>query len=354
MSLAHLATLAYLAPAMAPETETVLIAAGTAAAVGAAGALGVWALARRSIRSALVAAPLVVVGSVAAGVVTASRAMFISDHDTSLVLLVVAAVAPVALLYGLVLANRVHRLDRRTAEQVAAATAARERDAQVEAQRRELVAWASHDLRTPLAGIRAMAEAIEDGVAPAGNDYPARIRAQADRIGEMVEDLLALSRIHSGALTLSREPVDVADLASDALAAARPLAERAGVSLDGRADGPAAARVDARELSRVLDNLVANAIQATPAGGAVRLAVHAAPDTVTLRVSDTCGGIPAEVRARMFEPWWRGDDARTPRAGEGAGLGLAVVAGIVAAHGGTVSVDDAPGGCAVEVLIPRE
>ncbi|HQH89483.1 MAG TPA: hypothetical protein PLZ83_03900, partial [Dermatophilaceae bacterium] len=101
---------------MTPETETVLIAVGSAAGVGAAGALGVWALARRSIRSALVAAPLVVVGSVAAGVLVSSRAMFISDHDSSVVLLVVAAVAPVALVYGLVLASRVHRLDRAAAE----------------------------------------------------------------------------------------------------------------------------------------------------------------------------------------------------------------------------------------------
>ena len=339
---------------MTPETETVLIAVGSAAGVGAAGALGVWALARRSIRSALVAAPLVVVGSVAAGVLVSSRAMFISDHDSSVVLLVVAAVAPVALVYGLVLASRVHRLDRAAAERAAEAVAAHERDAAVEAQRRDLVAWASHDLRTPLAGIRAMAEAIEDGVAPPEGAYPARIKAQADRMAAMVDDLLALSRIHSGSMTLAREQVSVADLVSDALATGAALAERSGVLVDGAADGPVLARVDARELGRVLDNLIANAVHATPRGG--RVVVHAAgsPTEVTIRVTDECGGIPADVRARMFEPWWRGDDARTPRAGDGAGLGLAVVQGIVSAHGGTVGVADVPGGCAIEVVLPRD
>ena len=86
------------------------------------------------------------------------------------------------------------------------------------------------------------------------------------------------------------------------------------------------------------------------------MVVHAAgsPTEVTIRVTDECGGIPADVRARMFEPWWRGDDARTPRAGDGAGLGLAVVQGIVSAHGGTVGVADVPAGCAIEVVLPRD
>jgi len=335
-----------------PETETVLIAAGTAAGTGAIGALGVWALARRSIRSALVAAPLVVVVSVAAGVLVSSRAMFISDHDSSVVLLVVAAVAPVALIYGLVLASRVHRLDREAAASAAEAVAARERDAQVEAQRRDLVAWASHDLRTPIAGIRAMAEAIEDGVAPASGAYPARIRREADRMAAMVDDLLALSRIHSGALTLRLERVSVADLVSDALASAHALADARGVRLDGQADGAVLARVDAREIGRVLDNLIGNAIAASHAGGTVSVATHADGEQAVIVVADSCGGIPEPVRARMFEPWWRGDSARSPGSGEGAGLGLAVVRGLVEAHGGQVGVTNIAGGCAIEVRLP--
>ncbi|MFZ1285887.1 MAG: HAMP domain-containing sensor histidine kinase [Candidatus Phosphoribacter sp.] len=350
---------------MTPEASAVLLASGSAAATGAFGALGVWGLARRSIPAALVAAPLVVNLSVAAGVLVSARAMFISEHDVSLVLLVVAAAVPVALGYGLLLARRLHRLDRAAADRAAEAVATRERDAQVEAHRRDLVAWASHDLRTPLAGIRAMAEAMEDGVEPAGGSYPARIRAEADRMAAMVEDLLALSRIHSGALTLRYERVSVADLVSDALATGRPLAERRGVVLDGRADGTVLARLDAREIGRVLDNLIGNAIAASPAGGHVSVTARCEDgDAVdggaglggtvaVVRVSDSCGGIPEAVRERMFQPWWRGDSARSPGPGEGSGLGLAVVRGLVEAHGGRVGIVNADGGCVVEVRLPQ-
>lgn len=349
---------------MTPQGQAVLLAAGSAAATGAIGAVGVWALARRWVPAALVAAPLVVNASVAAGVIVAAREMFLNEHDVQLVLLVVAAAAPVALAYGLLLARRVHRLDQQAAARVARETAARERDSQVESARRDLVAWASHDLRTPIAGIRAMAEALEDGVASPERAYPARIRAEADRMGAMVEDLLALSRIHAGQLHLRLEPVSLSDLVSDALATAGPLADAAGVDLAGQADGPLEVVADPRELSRVIDNLLANAVHATAAGGQVTVTARRGPDqgpadrpgpgpaegTVVLRVTDGCGGIPAPVRERMFEPWWRADTARTP--GGGAGLGLAVVKGIVNAHGGTVEVLDHPGGCAIQVSLP--
>ncbi len=353
---------------MTPEGQAVLIAAGSATTAGAAGAVGVWALARHHVKAALVAAPLVVNASVGIGVVVTARSMFISEHDVSLVLLIVAAAAPIALAYGLLLARRVHRLGQEAAERIAQAGAARERDSQVETARRDLVAWASHDLRSPIAGIRAMAEALEDGVAPPNRAYPARIRAEADRMGAMVEDLLALSRIHAGRLQLRPEPVGLADLVSDALASARPLADAAGVHLDGHADGPLMVTADPRELSRVLDNLLANAIRATPRGGQVAVSAlecpavpssgspapgaAGAPGGARVRVTDECGGIPQQVRERMFDPWWRGDQARTPGPGEGAGLGLSVVKGIVDAHGGTVAVHDHPGGCAIEVILP--
>ncbi len=353
---------------MTPEAQTVVIAAGSAASTGAIGAVAVWALSRRHVRAALVAAPLVVNASVGAGVLVSARSMFISEHDVFLVLLIVLAAVPVALGYGLLLARRVHRLDQQAAQRVAEAAAARERDAQVETHRRDLVAWASHDLRSPIAGIRAMAEALDDGVAPAappGQGYAARIRAEADRMGALVEDLLSLSRIQSGRLQLSREPVSVADLVSDALASAQARAEAAGIRLTGSAEGPVIAEVDARELARVLDNLVGNALRATPAGGRVCVVAATRVDPpgdpagsrvarAVVRVSDTCGGLTEMTRQRMFEPWWRADQARTRATGEGAGLGLAVVRGIVEAHGGTVDVEDSPGGCTVVVALPAD
>jgi signal transduction histidine kinase len=331
---------------MTPEAEAVVLAAGAAAATGAVGAPLVWALAQRKIVPALVAALLVVDLSVAAGVVVSARSMFINEHDRDLLLLVVAAAAAIALAYGLLIGRPVRALDARaTAE-----AAGRARDAQVEAKRRELVAWASHDLRSPISGIQAMAEALDDGVAPA--TYPRRIRAEADRMAAMVDDLLALSRLQSGALRLTREQVSVADLVSDALAAARPVAAEAGVALDGSALDSADAVVDAREVSRVLDNLLANAVRHTPRGGQVRVAAASAGPDVVITVSDGCGGIDPDCLDRMFEPWWRGSPARTPGVGHGAGLGLAVVEGIVTAHAGSVRAENAGAGCRIEVRLP--
>jgi len=336
-----------------PEGQAVLIAAGGAAVTGALGAVGVWALARRSVRAALVAAPLVVDASVAAGVLLAAREMFINEHDVQLVLLVVLAAVPVALAYGWLLARRVHRLDRELERRLAAEQAAYQRETEVEQQRRDLIAWASHDLRTPVAGIRAMAEALEDGVAPADGSYAARIRMAADRLGDMVDDLLALSRISSGRLVLRPEPIGLHDLVSDALAAARPLALEAGVELEGAAPTRASVVADPRELARVLDNLVVNAIRASPRGARVQVIATPTDAGALLRVADECGGLDEPTRARMFEPWWRGDEARTAGRGEAAGLGLAVVRGLVEAHGGQVHAADAPGGCVIEVRLPN-
>jgi len=332
---------------VSPELQTVLLAAVTAAVVGAAGTLLVVATARRSVRAASVVTPLVAVASVAVGVLVSARAMFLSSHDLTAVLLVLAATVPVALAFGVVLARRVRALDRRAAEE----TAARARDREVEASRREMVAWVSHDLRSPLAGIRAMAESLEDGVVDDPARYHARIRVEADRMAAMVDDLLMLSRIQSGALRLSRDQVDVADLVSDALASVQPVADDAGVRLEGSADGQVTVDADVGQLSRALTNLVVNAVRHTPPDGTVAVAARRDRDSAVLTVQDRCGGIPDADLTRVFEPGWRGSQARTPgRAG--AGLGLAIVQGLVEAHGGSVGVANVPGGCRFEVRLP--
>lgn len=211
--------------------EAALLAALAAVAVGTVGALVVRALAARSLVAAAVVAPVVVILSVALGVVVTARAMFINEHDQAVVLVVTATSLPIAAVFGWLIARRVQEAMRASAEEAAE----RDRDRQVEESRRELVAWVSHDLRTPLAGIRAMAEALEDGHAPADGSYPARIRSEADRMSDMVGGLLALSRLQSGTLRLDRAPVDLGDLVSDALASARVLADRRGVHVAGSA-----------------------------------------------------------------------------------------------------------------------
>ncbi|HSK26933.1 MAG TPA: HAMP domain-containing sensor histidine kinase [Jiangellales bacterium] len=332
---------------MTPEVQTVLLAAGTAAVVGAAGAVVVGVVARRSVRAASFVTPLVVVASVAVGVLVSARAMFLSSHDLTAVLLVLAATVPVALVFGLVLARRVYELDRRATDEAAAHA----KDREVEASRREMVAWASHDLRTPLAGIRAMAESLEDGVVADPARYHSRIRAEADRMAAMVDDLLALSRIQTGALRLAREQVTLADLVSDALASAQPTAAEAGVRLAGSADGPVAAAVDPEQLFRALGNLVVNAVRHTPPDGTVVVEARRDGDSAVLAVSDGCGGIPEADLPRLFEPGWRGSSARSPGPA-GAGLGLAIARGLVEAQGGRLGVTNVDGGCRFEVRLP--
>jgi signal transduction histidine kinase len=330
-----------------PELQAVGLSALVAAVVGALGALVVVALARRSVAGAAALAPIVVVGSVTAGVYASARAMFLSERDSATVLLVMLASLPVAVAVGWVIAVRIQRVSRAAA----LAAAARERDRELEAGRRELVAWVSHDLRTPLAGMRALTEALQDGVASDPGDYLERLRGEVMRMSGMVDDLLVLSRLQSTSPTLHREPVDLADLVSDALAAWQPLAESGGVRLTGSVDGAVLAPVDASEVSRAVGNLVVNAIRHTPTGGAVVVRVGADHDDAVVSVEDGCGGIPQDVLDRVFEAGWRGTSARTP-GDAGAGLGLSIVRGVATAHGGSAQVRNLDRGCRFELRLP--
>ena len=336
--------------------QAIAFAAVVAAVVGAAGAAVVVAVARRRPVVAAALGPLVVVASVAAGVYSSGRAMVLDDRDAVAVLWLLIAAVPVAVAVGLVLAVRTQRLGAERA----AALAEHARDQEVEQRRREVVAWVSHDLRTPLAAVRALAEALEDGVADPVVAVKG-IQAENQRMSEMVDDLLALSRLQSDALELRREPVAVGDLASDALVAAKPLADAAGVTLSGEVADPVVAQVDAREVARALGNLLVNGIRHTPAGGEVAIQVAADAEDAVVHVMDGCGGIPDDDLPRVFDAGWRGMPARTParEAGTsgGAGIGLSVVRGVAEAHGGTVDVanvelPDGVSGCSFTLRLP--
>jgi signal transduction histidine kinase len=168
----------------------------------------------------------------------------------------------------------------------------------------------------------------------------------------MVEDLFELSRIQAGTLSLSLDPVDVSDLVSDMVASMEPLARARGVRLAGQAASPLLLQADARELSRALANLVANAVRHTPQNGRVLVAATAEADGVLITVADGCGGIPETDLASVFDLAWRGTKARTPGADGGAGLGLAIVRGIAEAHHGQVSVVNTDDGCRFEIRLP--
>ncbi len=303
-------------------------------------------MAGRSPALAAVLTPVSVVLAIAAGMLVGVRSMVLKGSDVAVVTTVLLATTPVALAVGLYLARRTAEIQRRSEREAAA----RAMDAELEARRRELVAWTSHDLRTPLAGIRAMAEALEDGVAPDPAAYHRRIREQVDRLSAQVNDLLALSRLHSGQLRLAPAQVRLHDLISDTLASASPLARERGVRLSGSCPPAATVYADEAGLSRALDNLVVNAVRYSRPDSEVRLEASSDGRTATVRVADSCGGIPVPDLPRLFEPGWRGSAARTP--GDGAGLGLAIVHGLVTASGGTVSVANHGGGCVFEVTLP--
>jgi len=227
----------------------------------------------------------------------------------------------------------------------------RDRERALEASRRELVAWVSHDLRTPLAGLRAMSEALEDGVADDPALYYKQIHASVDRLAGMVDDLFELSRIQAGAISSAPEHVGLDDLVSDRLTALEPLARGRGVRLGGRSDGQVAVAGNDAELNRAITNLVANAIRHTAAAGSVDVQLAASDGHARVTVRDECGGIPAADLARLFDVGFRGEPARSQSSG-GAGLGLAITRGIVEAHQGSVEVANVPGGCAFTVCLP--
>jgi signal transduction histidine kinase len=234
-------------------------------------------------------------------------------------------------------------------------TAARTRERALEASRRELVAWVSHDLRTPLAGLRAMAEALEDQVVVdprTVNQYHTQIRTEVDRLSTMIDDLFELSRIHAGALRLSRRMVGLEDVVAEVVASAEPLARAKGVRLTGAAVRGMPIYADSAELGRALRNLVTNAIRHTPSDGVVDVLAEVQSGMASVCVSDACGGIPPDDLPRVFDVAFRGESARTPGPEGGGGLGLSIARGIVEAHSGQIAVRNAGPGCQFLVRLP--
>ncbi|HZB03956.1 MAG TPA: HAMP domain-containing sensor histidine kinase [Actinomycetota bacterium] len=338
----------------------------TAVAAGLARPL----LARASLRQRLVAVAIVgvVVGLANLGVLAAL--MFVSRHDAVLMaaLLVysigagvgvalavsrgaAAGVRRLALTAGKLaegdLDARVGRLDSgpelevlgRALDDMASrlqSSILAEREA--EGKRRDLVSAVSHDLRTPLAGLRAMVEAIEDRVVedPATmRRYAIEMRRQVDALVTLVDDLFELVQLDAGAITAESARARLADVVGSAVEACRAQAVAKGLSLERRLDGAGDATCSPR-LVRVLQNLLQNAIRHTPADGAVRIEARRELGELEVAVEDSGPGIPPETIERVFDPFWRGDAARsTP----GSGLGLALAKRIVEALGGRIQVE---------------
>jgi two-component system, OmpR family, sensor histidine kinase SaeS len=208
--------------------------------------------------------------------------------------------------------------------------------------RSELVAWASHDLRTPVASLKAMLEAIEDGVA-APNEYLPALRAQTETLETLVGDLFDVALLDAGALSLDLRDNELTDVVRRCVEGLQLEARTAGVRLAAITDGPVHARCAPDKVDRVLKNLITNALRHTPRDGSVTVSIAAENRGVQVTVDDTGEGLTPQARKRMFERFWRADPART-RGNSGAGLGLTIAQGLVHAHGGRIWVEPRPTG----------
>ena len=352
---------------------------------------------------------LVVVATVAvlvAGMVSAFNAMFISARDLEVMWYILATASAVAVALSLMLGAGVSRnaahlvdaarrlgrgetLEHTVADGKGSAPAmtselaelakeleassrslaeSREREAALETARRELVSWISHDLRTPLASMRAMTEALEDGMASDVQGYYRKIIGQTEQMTAMVNDLSELSKIQAGTLRLRAEPLDLYDLVSDALSDLAPLAAKRGIRLDGGGERECMAVADGPSLARAVRNILLNAIIYSEPSSDVHISVgrdgvgRDGPEgknagNAVIAVQDQCGGIPDEDLPHLLETGWQKDPARRTSEAlqgsySGAGIGLSMVAGIVKAHGGSVTVDNVEGGCRFVLSLP--
>ncbi len=376
-------------PHTAVVTLGLLLAVSAAALVAAGQARRVRARIG-PLRRQLAVAVGIAVGAILAAVWVASYVMFISGEDALLVSVMAAVIAVVGLSIARLLTDPVvadiERLRERLravgagdrhgdvvtsandelADLAAAANMMIEQLGEEEAgreaaedARRRLVIAASHDLRTPLAALRVLTEAIEDGIATGATRarYLREMRTHVAVLTSLIDDLFELSRAQAGQLVFSREPVQIGELVSETVGAMRAAGELRGVSLKaepqtGRAAGAVlSAPASPEQIRRVLLNLLDNAIRHTPPGGSVIARAARSNGRVEVEVVDDGCGIAPEEREHVFEAFFRGG-GNSARAGDGAGLGLAIAREIVSAHGGAIWLGPAQRGTRVCFSLP--
>jgi signal transduction histidine kinase len=307
-----------------------------------------------------------------------AQLMFASQHDLMLAIVLLLFAGGIAMILGYFLSStvteRVHLLkgaaeklakgDLQTRvpvhgrDEVSALAAAfnqmaaqlqsaDQKQRELESLRRDLIAWVSHDLQTPLTSMRAILEALSDGVV----EEPEMVRrylltAQRDvmSLSALIDDLFQMSQLDTGGFPLHRAPSSLNDLVSDTLETFSQLARQQEITLEGQVESDVdPVLMDTQAIGRVFNNLISNALRHTPANGRVSVWVRREGPGVQVTVGDTGEGIRAQDLPHIFERFYRGDASRSRSRGSGAGLGLAIARGIVQAHGGDIRVQSEPG-----------
>ena len=362
-------------------------------AVGLVGLALLHLVRSRSLGQQLTIATLLPVVAVATTVLINVQLMFLSAHDSLVILIALLVSLLLAALGAWLVVRRISRASRRVgagllqlvsdsagntpvvadgpaetdaaprelalvlddlAETRRTLAESRARERAAEQARQELVSFMSHDLRTPLAGLRALSEGLEDGVIADVPRAMAHLRATVARMSVLVDDLFALSRVQGITEAKPQTMVSLTELISDVASESAATARTQGVRLE--VDLPENDRLavlgSADDLARALSNLATNAIRHTDPGLVVQLEGRRADDGhIRVSVSDACGGIPESSLARVFDTGWRGTPSRSGDDG-GAGLGLAIARAVVESHGGEISVRNVAGGCRFEVALP--
>jgi signal transduction histidine kinase len=306
-----------------------------------------------------------------------AQLMFASYHDLQLAIVLLVFAGSIAVVLGYFLAitltGRIHKLEaaarslsqgqldtrvnligndevarlalafNRMAEQLEEAD---RKQRQLENLRRDLVAWASHDLQTPLTTIQVQVEALSDGLVddPETVDrYLRSINRETRNLSLLIDDLFQVAQMDAGGIELEYSEFSLSDLVSDAIESFTVLAVQSGISLTGQVSPHIdLVQMDALRMGRVLNNLIGNALRHTSSGGCVKVTVFRENERIRIEVVDNGEGISPEDLPHVFERFYRGEKSRS-RATGGAGLGLSIVQGIVEAHGGTITVESTPG-----------
>ncbi len=285
---------------------------------------------------------MIAAGQLVVGVALFVSLMFVSAHDALMAVLLAADCGVLALWAAL-------QIGREAAAEADVMVA---RLHEEEEARGRLIAAVSHDLRTPLTALRLLADVIGDDLADPDErrEYARRMSTHLTALGALVDDLFELTRLQSGDLGWTTEPLRVELLVAEAVDAMRPAAAAEAVVVQAEPSAPLPpVEANADKVQRVLFNLIQNAIRHTPPDGSVTVRAVDAQGAVEVEVADTGAGIPAEIGDRVFEPFFRADAARSDG---GAGLGLAIARAIVEAHGGRMWLEHPPVGAAVRFRLP--